>query len=203
MNKTTGIWYNLFDFPAVYNSVRSGLLFGKGKMFRKLLEGVALQEGETVLDVGSGPGELSQLFKREYTGVDFSKNYITYAKKRYPEKKFFQGNVLDLTIPEKSYDIVLLASFIHHFSDEEVEKILKNMYLVARKRIVILEPCPQKLNPIAWILLRMDRGAHIRSVDSQKQFLEKYFNLEKVSTFHSGFYKLSIIVGKSKDKLKE
>ena len=109
MNRTTGLWYTLFDFPEVYNWVRSLLLFGKAKMFQKLRGAIALQKGETVLDVGSGTGELSQLFSEGYAGVDYSHNYIKYAKKKYPGKTFFQSNVLNLTIPEKSYDIVLVA----------------------------------------------------------------------------------------------
>src|SRR3989338_1937923 len=171
MNKTTGFWYTLFDMPAVYNSVRAVLLFGKGKMFSRIKDAVALQNGENVLDVGSGPGELS---------------------------KFFQGNVLQLSIPEKSYDVVLLASFIHHFSDAEVDQILQNLSTVARKRIILLEPCHWKGNPLAWLLLKMDRGAHIRSFEEQKTCVEKYFTLENANTFYSGAYKLSIIVAKQK-----
>lgn len=199
MNKTTGFWYHLFDMPAVYNSVRAVLLFGKGKMFSHIQRAVALQEGETLLDVGSGPGELSQLFSGAYAGVDYSENYVLYARKKYPKKHFFQGNVLDLSLEENSYDVVLLASFIHHFSDAEVEKILGNMKKVVRKRIVLLEPCPWKGNPLAWFLLKMDRGANIRSFKEQKKFVEKYFTLEKAETFLSGAYKLSVIVGKVKD----
>lgn len=198
MNKTTGFWYHLFDMPAVYNSVRTVLLFGKGKMFSRIQKAVALQEGETLLDVGSGPGELSQLFSGDYAGVDYSENYVSYAKKKYPSKKFFQGNVLELSIPEKSYDVVLLASFIHHFSDAEVEKILSNVAKVARKKVVLLEPCPWKRNPLSWFLLKMDRGAHVRSFEEQRRFVEKYFTLEKAETFTSGTYKLSLFVGNIK-----
>ena len=199
MNKTTGFWYHLFDMPAVYNSVRSILLFGKGKMFFHLKNAVALGEGESVLDVGSGPGELSQLFSGEYFSLDYSENYVSYATKKYPSKKFIQGNVLDLTVPEKSYDKVLLASFIHHFSDTEVEKILENAAKVARKKVVLLEPCPQKYNLFSWFLLKMDRGAHVRSFEEQKRLVGKYFQIEESQTFLSGFYKLSIIVGVPKN----
>ncbi len=195
MNKTTGFWYNLFDVPAVYNYVRAVLLFGKGRMFSEIRNAVALQEGETILDVGSGPGELSELFSGNYYGVDYSENYVAYAQEKYPTKTFFQGNVLDLSIPEKSYDVVLLASFIHHFSDEEVRKIFANMQKVARKRIVLLEPCPWKGNPLAWILLKMDRGAHIRSFEEQKKIVSEFFLLQDVKIFSSGMYKLSILVG--------
>ena len=199
MNKTTGFWYYLFDMPTVYNSVRSILLFGKGKMFQELKTATGVTRGEALLDVGSGPGELSKLFSEEYAGVDYSKNYIEYAQKKYPKKKFFQGNVLDLSIPEKSYDIVLLASFIHHFNDEEVKKILINMNKVARKRIVLLEPCPWKANPLAALFLKLDRGAHIRSFKEQKRLIEEQFTIEKSHTFNSGLYKLSIIMGTPKE----
>ena len=198
MNKTTGFWYNLFDMPAVYNSVRTILLFGKGKMFQELKNATNVQKGETVLDVGSGPGELSQLFSEEYAGVDYSQNYVAYAQKKYPTKKFFQGNVLDLTLQENSYDIILLASFIHHFSDQEVEKILGNMKKVARKKIVLLEPCPWRKNPLAVLFLKLDRGAHIRSFEQQKKLIEEHFTIEESHTFISGLYNLSIIVGKTK-----
>lgn len=199
MNKTTGFWYKLFDMPAVYNSVRAVLLFGKGKMFSRIKTAAALQEGETLLDVGSGPGELSQLFSGAYAGVDYSENYVSYAQKKYPGKTFFQGNVLELSIPEKSYDVVLLASFIHHFSDTEVDQILANLSKVTRKRIVVLEPCPWKGNPLAWLLLKMDRGAHVRSFEEQKAFVEKYFTLVGAETFSSGTYMLSLLVGKVKN----
>mgnify|MGYP001580119939 CR=1 FL=1 len=198
MNKTTGFWYNLFDMPTVYNSVRSILLFGKGKMFTKIKKATNLQNNETILDVGSGPGEISQLFQGEYAGVDYSKNYVSYAQKKYPGKRFFQGNVLDLSIAEKSYDTVLLISFIHHFSDEEVEKILSNVSRIARKRVILLEPCPWKTNPLAWFLLKMDRGAHVRSFEKQKELVEKYFIINKAETFISGTYKLSIITAQPK-----
>jgi len=198
MNATTGFWYHFFDVPAVYNSVRSVLLFGKKKMYLEIQNAVALQEGESILDVGSGPGELSQLFSGDYVGMDYSENYVSYAEKKYLGKKFSQGNVLLLDIPEKSYDVVLLASFIHHFDDTEVQTILRNVAMVARKRVVILEPCPWKGNPVAWFLLNMDRGAHVREFTVQREFIEKYFIVEKESFFYSGLYKLSLFVGTPK-----
>lgn len=195
MNKTSGFWYNIFDFPAVYNSVRYFLLGGKRKMFSAIQDAVALKEGESVLDVGCGPGELSQLFGSAYAGLDYSQRYVDYATKKYQEKKFFQGNVLDYSLPEKSYDVVLLASFIHHFSDEEVDFVLKNAARVARKRVVLLEPCPSE-KIFKKFLLKMDRGTHIRSVTIQKEFVEKYFSDVQVKEFSSGLYKLSTLVGR-------
>jgi len=196
MNKTTGFWYNFFDIPGVYNAVRSVLLLGKGKMFAEIRNAVALQDGESVLDVGSGPGELSQLFSGNYSGVDYSENYVAYAKNKYPGKMFFQGNVLDLSLPEKSYDVVLLASFIHHFSDEEVKKIIGNMQRVARKRIVLLEPCPWSGNPLAWFLLKMDRGVNVRSFERQKELVSASLQVQSTHMFQSGLYQLSIIVAR-------
>ncbi|MBI5797805.1 methyltransferase domain-containing protein [Candidatus Woesearchaeota archaeon] len=192
MNKTSGFWYTLFDFPAVYNSVRYFLLGGKKKMFSAIQEAVALEDGESLLDVGCGPGELSQLFGSAYAGLDYSQRYVDYASKKYAGKKFFQGNVLDYSLQEKSYDIVLLASFIHHFSDEEVDFVLKNAARVARKRVVLLEPCPTG-NIFGKFLLKMDRGAHVRSVLRQKEFIEKYFQDVKVKEFSSGLYNLSLL----------
>lgn len=191
-------WYDVFDLPGVYNSVRYLLLFGKRKMFMQIQQAVWQQEGESVLDIGCGTGELSALFFGEYLGVDFSERYVQYAVRKYPEKQFVQGNALQLPFPEKSYDTVLLASFIHHFSDSDVRQILKSVQRIARKKVVLLEPSPQKGNYLAWLLLKMDRGAYIRTPQQQGDLVCEYFVLENVTTFHSGFYKLSVLTALSK-----
>lgn len=191
------LWYQFFEVPFFYRCVRSFLLFGKKKMYTKIKNAVALRDGESILDIGCGPGELSVLFSGDYTGLEYSKRYVDYAQRKYPNKKFVQGDALKLPFSEKSFDKVLLASFIHHFSDAEVELVLRNIQNIVRTSIVLLEPVQRK-SVFYSVFLRMDRGNFIRRFDQQKELVQKYFIIKNASTFRSGFYTLSIIVAQPK-----
>jgi ubiquinone/menaquinone biosynthesis C-methylase UbiE len=162
-------------------------------MFLKIKDYVDLKEDESILDVGCGTGDFCSMFSGNYLGLDYSEKYVKYCSEKYPGKKFMQGNALELNFFPKSYDKVLLASFIHHFSDEEVRKMFKDISKIAGRRVIILEPLPLK-NPFSWVLLKMDRGASVRNAERIKEFLSEDYNLVDSEVFLSGFYKLGIFV---------
>ena len=69
----------------------------------------------SILDLGCGPGLYSEMFAQkghEVTGVDFSKNSIAYAKDQAQKKKhnirYLVQNYMQLDLPSKSFDLVLL-----------------------------------------------------------------------------------------------
>jgi cyclopropane fatty-acyl-phospholipid synthase-like methyltransferase len=48
-----------------------------------------LPAGSRVLDLGCGTGEMAPLFgEQSYLGLDISRRYITYARRRYPDHRF-------------------------------------------------------------------------------------------------------------------
>lgn len=194
------LWYNLFDFPAIYNGVRYLLLGGKSKMFNHLKKAVDLKVNETLLELGCGPGELSELFDFGYVGLDISERYVKSASKKYPGKSFICGDAKSYV--GGKFDKILLASFMHHFSEQDLEQIFKNLKSVAKKRVIVLDPVPFN-NPISLFLYKMDRGADIRPLEKQKEIISKYFNVKESYIFKSLFYKLSIIVAEPKDLKRE
>lgn len=93
------------------------------------------KKNEKVLDVGCGNGRFSKYLEgTDYTGVDFSKNLISEAKKRFPDKKFIVGDVLSLPFQDNYFDKVYSIAVIHQIPKEEYrEKALKEIKRVLKK----------------------------------------------------------------------
>lgn len=61
------------------------------------------------LDAGCGYGRVSE-WVPNYTGVDFSPDFIAEAKKRYPDGAFFTASLDALPFKDKEFDIVFMIS---------------------------------------------------------------------------------------------
>lgn len=62
-----------------------------------------------VLDAGCGYGRASEWILN-YTGVDFSPDFIEMAKKGYPRAKFLQGDLKDLPFKDQEFDWAVCIS---------------------------------------------------------------------------------------------
>lgn len=181
-----------FDNPDLFNHVRSALLFGKGKMYGKVKDAVAQKDEEKVLDICCGTGEFSALFNTNYVGIDICDSFLDFAKRKY-HKEFVHMDATRLNFKDKEFSKTIFISGMHHFSEENLARIYPELSRVTSERIVILDPVPQKYNPIAWLLYSMDRGACIREVEKQKEIVSRYFEIENIEVFQSFLYRLSVI----------
>lgn len=92
-----------------------------------------LPKGARIADLGCGSGVFSgALWRRGYncTGVDISPALIRIAKEKYPGIEFIEGDVEQLPLADASFDGVLLAGVLHHFTAHaqcaaEVMRILR------------------------------------------------------------------------------
>lgn len=99
-----------------------------------------VKEGESLLDVGSGTGEITALFSMMFfqvLGVDYSKPMVNYAQEYMRVRKIANVNIwnsdatnLDLPAKEGSIDRVVSFSAIHWFNDinkyfQGIKKYLK------------------------------------------------------------------------------
>lgn len=97
-------------------------------------------EGDTILDIGGGPGRYSIYYAKkscDVTLVDLSSGNINLAKKKAAENhvnfKMTVGNCLDLDSMElDTYDHVFLMGPLYHLSDKTD---LKNAVRLALKRL--------------------------------------------------------------------
>lgn len=92
-----------------------------------------LPASKKVLDIGCGSGEILSFFSengfsaQKMTGIDLSEVRINRAKKEFPQITFATGDLLNLDLDERSFDLITSFDIISHFSTrDEILKALAN-----------------------------------------------------------------------------
>lgn len=88
-----------------------------------------------ILDLGCAAGAYTAALKQyrpdlELAGLDISQKAISIAQKRYPEIKFFQGDVARLPFKNATFEGIMANHLIEHLTDpdsvlKEVNRVLK------------------------------------------------------------------------------
>lgn len=115
----------------------------------------------SVLDVGAGSGELlrvaaawSRKTGRRLRAVGLELNErsaesINEESNRFDEISSVRGDALELPFSDSQFDYVICSLFTHHFVNEQVVQILREMSRVARRRIFVID---LQRHPIAYFL---------------------------------------------------
>ncbi|MDQ6789036.1 MAG: methyltransferase domain-containing protein [Acidobacteriota bacterium] len=105
----------------------------------------------SVLDVGAGSGEMLRMIaefarkqKREtkLCGVELnarSAAAILENSKNFAEISAARGNAFQLPFADDAFDYAICTLFTHHFTDENVVKILTEMARVASRKIFVVD----------------------------------------------------------------
>lgn len=105
----------------------------------------------SVLDVGAGSGELLRVAAtwarstgRGFRGVGLELNErsaqaILGESGEFPEITSVRGDALKLPFARDEFDYVMCSLFTHHFVDEKVVDLLREMSRVARRRIFVID----------------------------------------------------------------
>lgn len=112
----------------------------KESPMRRLIVEAAAAVGETVLDVGCATCIDYPLFKElsvSYIGVDITEKFVIYAKKLYPEIDVRLGSILDLSFEDNSIDVAYTKSVIEHLHPDEWGEGIKELWRVAKKRMIL------------------------------------------------------------------
>lgn len=100
-----------------------------------------IKPSEKVLDAGCGYGRMANFFPN-YTGVDFSPDFIARAKSKYPQKSFVEGNLKSLPFPDQHFDWAFCISIKKMVVDNlgETEWLLmENELKRVAKAVLLLE----------------------------------------------------------------
>lgn len=102
-----------------------------------------LSDGDTVLDVGCGPGNVAKhLLSTKaitVTGIDLSDEMVALARKNAPSGTFFVQDSRFADYPAAHFDTVVLSFSIVHLNDEEAYQLIDNaVYWMKRKGFLYL-----------------------------------------------------------------
>ena len=121
--------------------------YGEGPGFvTRHTVGSFINDGESVLDVGCGPGwNLDHFMKYGprviYKGLDYSERFIRVANQRHHpeydfEEPYFEvGDARKLEEKDGSWDVVILQDCLEHTNG--YERPVKEALRVAKKRVII------------------------------------------------------------------
>lgn len=126
-----------------------------------------LRPGDTLLDLGCGSAlvadHLDDLPVR-YLGCDYGGHHITYAKKKYADRRvrlrshFFQGAAERLPLPDGSVDVVVFTEVIEHLVQPElavweIARVLRpgGTLVLTTNNASQMPLVPPTSNPLAWV----------------------------------------------------
>jgi 2-polyprenyl-3-methyl-5-hydroxy-6-metoxy-1,4-benzoquinol methylase len=114
------------------------------------LDKLGLKKEFTLMDLGCGGGDMlrtvcrfanSNGFKlKKAWGIDINPFIVDYAMQRseeYPQISYIQKNIWDETLFDYKPDVVVNSLFCHHFNNLELIGLLKRMYELCGKAIII------------------------------------------------------------------
>jgi len=113
-----------------------------------VLEGANFQGNETVLDVPCGTGELERRLLAKWpdlciTGADLSTGMLAEAKAKDETKRvcWIEADVIELPMPDESFDCVICANSFHYFRSPS--EALASMRRVLRPggRLLLVDWC--------------------------------------------------------------
>lgn len=136
-----------------------------------------LENNFTLVDIGSGGGDtLRSLLKwvtkknisARFIGLDANEFMINYAQERTntAQIKFAQANVFDLD-DHLDFDWATMSLFCHHFTNEELITIFRNVYRASKKGFIINDLHRHFLAYYSiYFLTRLFRGSYLVKHDA-------------------------------------
>ena len=115
----------------------------------------------SILDVGAGSGELLRVAatwarqtnrKFNLVGLELNERMaesIMEESERFDEISAVRGDALKLPFADAQFDYVICSLFTHHFLDEQVVQVLREMGRVAKRRIFVID---LHRHPVAYFL---------------------------------------------------
>lgn len=174
-----------------------------------------LNKGLLHLDYACGPGTLIGRFSNaDSIGVDIAKAQIDYAKNKYGNNGLFittENFNFDDYI--NYFDVVTILGLIEFLSDDEIENLLKKVYLSLKsggKLIIttpnfnsLIYPIAEKFQIVNWAGQHKNKFNKIKVRKLLKNSLFEKYKIKKILNFGIFFSFISLRIGLNLNKFFE
>jgi len=177
----------------------TGIVSLRNKIRKKVGELIIYKNN--LLDVGVGNGMLLSYLKKKitYVGIDISDKMLELAKEKALKHSIpfvsVLGNAVNLPFPDNSFDTVICIDTFHHIPEKYSNRVLDELFRVARPNGQILLEIKNKLNVILgyqYYRTHKHKGLIMNPVNPFQ--IKRYFKKKNCTTkayFPIGFYWLS------------
>lgn len=100
-----------------------------------------IKNGYKILDIGCADGRMYKILKNKfkkisYTGLDFNKNMISFAKKTYPDARFVynKNSIYKNIFNNETFDVIIIFGILH--LNKNWKKIILNTFDLKPKIIL-------------------------------------------------------------------
>ncbi len=151
-----------------------------------------------MLDIGCGAGYYGFLAKYSYyhtgskkpfeelVGIDNSERTIQELLKSNIYHKLCQGSACSLPFEDNSFDTVLSIESLEHMYTDEIELAFKEMYRVAKDKIIISTPPSFAVSNYVWC------SGEIKKIHEKVEFVSYEEYPEYLGTLHKSCIDLDV-----------
>lgn len=176
------------SYPKLYRAFQRLVRSKRPRLVEEILK---IRPGQRVLDIGCGPADILGRLPADidYCGFDTEPRYIEEARRRHGDRgTFFVRAVTPDAIDDLgTFDVVMSLGVLHHLNDHDAETVVASAAKVLRPagRLITLDVAyVEGQNPVARLLLKLDRGRYVRTPAAYLEIARRHFSDAKVSVIH-------------------
>jgi SAM-dependent methyltransferase len=172
--------YSALVHPSIYEILQR-VMGANAMRHRFVRDYVRARPGDRVLDIGCGPAHLrAHLPDVQYIGWEPNADYVAKARTNYAGRGEFHVGLFGATQARSlaPVDIVIVSAVLHHMDDSQAMELFALVRGILKRegRVVTLDNVfiPRQ-NPIARLLISLDRGRHVRTAEGYQELARRSF----------------------------
>lgn len=185
--------HRLLENPVLFNLMRT-YISGDFTLIRHELVAPPVKR---ILDIACGTAFYAKALyggkNLFYCGIDANPGYIAYAARNFRDGHFAIGDAFKLPVAAGSFDMALSLGFLHHLTDEQVPRALREIHraLTPGGTLVLAEPVLffrflRYLLIPTRVLITLDRGRYVRDPQGYVGCFPEGFTLMRDYPFRNG-----------------